>query len=126
MDVVEPGINIVLRPLEHINELTIIISNSYFHNINYKVTIYINGGKCTTKATIKIKNCVFKHNGDLNTHEDYPLFALISVELPKFNVTLIVINCEFFRNVMKLLSANVLGVSHQSPSHDLASQVVII
>ena len=124
------GIYLLLRPLQHINELTIIILNSHFHNINRKI-VMIDGGRCTTKATITITNCMFEDNGYLNTHRpySYTMPVLINITLPNVNVTLILKNCKFYGNLMKLLSAEVLRAFHQSPlstSCDLASKVVIM
>ena len=118
---------LILHYLIFLNVHTITV-NIKMDNINRKI-VMIEGYECTTNTTIEIKNCMFKHNGDLNTQVDYPLYALISIELPKFNLTIILINCEFFRNAMKLLSAEVLEAFHNSllsASCDLASKVVII
>ena len=124
----DAAIYVLLLPFKHTSGLTIIIVNSYFHNINHKILKFVSVRYATyTNTIIKIKNCTFF--GYNIFFDAPPMFAIIDVELPQFNVTLLFTNCEFIKNKLTLFSVEVLEYLYQdlyqNPVCDLLSRVII-
>ena len=77
-----------------VNNITIIISNSYFYNMPQAKTLYIYSDTTDAYAPntmIEIENCTF--NECLNSQSTLPL---ITVEVACFNVTLTFLRCNFY------------------------------
>ena len=103
------GISIEL-PIEFADVLTIIITNSYFYNMDRQI-LNIISGTCATENVIKIKNCIFRANSYVYFDLFAPQAAMIKAELSHFNVTLIFIDCKFLYNSkVMLLSVEVYKV----------------
>ena len=87
----------IRQPFESINNTKLIISNSYFYNMD-RVVLDIDSGLCANfdnnNFIVQIENCTFEHNeGSIIIPR-----PMIKVLMLYFKMTLTFLNCKFFNN----------------------------
>ena len=94
-------------PYEVVDNITIIISNSYFYHMINRAVLYIYSDVCAVDTLIQIKNCIFKDN-KYNGIVDTTTMSMVKVQISHYKVTLILSNCSFTENdLLSLLSVDV-------------------